>query len=432
MLRSIARREILREGAWVAFGQLGAALGALVGVRLLTEVLEPGVYGLVMLILGVAALGQGLGVTPFMQAVLRFHPESAQVGTVATLRAVTVNVVKKVIFVFAAISTLVGLLYGVATGQPVWLGVLVAGIFASDSLRSFETTLLNAARRQREMAWWSAADAWAKPLAAIAAVAVWSADAGTVLLGYLGGSVVLAGLVYHALDPEGMRQTGARNGRKDGDALRRRMWLYAIPLVPVAAAGWVSGVGDRYLIGGMLGLADAGIYAAAYALVSRPFLMMSSMLELTARPIYYQALGAGDGSRAGAALRGWIVLSVVGGGLGLILIWLLKDILAWLLLAEPYRAAASLMPWIAAGYCLLAVSHVFARVCYAYHDTKAVLWIEASGAVLAMAVMIPAILWFGLVGAAMAVPVYFGAQLGIAVMLARRADRHRTMALAAQ
>ena len=32
--------------------------------------------------------------------------------------------------------------------------------------------------------------------------------------------------------------------------------------------------GDRYLIAGLLTLGDLGIYAAAYGLVSRPYLML--------------------------------------------------------------------------------------------------------------------------------------------------------------
>jgi O-antigen/teichoic acid export membrane protein len=417
------KRALLNEGAWVAFGQIAAAFGALAGIRLLTEFLEPGVYGLVVLLLGIAAFGQNLVVTPLMQAVLRFHPESVQTGTIGILRAVSGKTVKYIAVCFAVAASLIGLLYGVATNQPIWFGVLVAGVFGVDSIRSFEVTLLNAARRQRMMAMWTAADAWLKPLAAIAAIIMLGADPVSVLFGYIAGSTVLVALIYSVVEPEGARQEDVRFGEADSELLKRKMWVYVIPLLPVAAACWVSSIGDRYLLAGMLGLREAGIYAATYALVARPFLMISSVAELTVRPIYYHALAARDGAHARAAWRGWLLFSLVVGGAGFVLIWLFKDIVVWLLLAEPYRAGVNLIPWIAAGYWLHVISHVYTRVCYAYHDTKAVLWIEGTGALLAVVVTIPAILSFGIAGAAMAVPVYFGGQLMVAMMLARRAER---------
>ncbi len=426
----IRHRRILGDGAWVAVGQIAAALGALAGVRLLTELLEPDVYGLVALLLGIAALGQGLAVTPFMQAVLRFHPESARLGTTGILRAVTGKILKKTVIPFAVVISLAGLLCGAASGQAIWLGVLVAGIFVVESIRSFEVTLLNAARRQRAMAVLSAVDAWLKPLAAIVAIVVLSADSASALLGYMGGAFIVVIFFYCGANPEGARQAVIWGEGPDREVLKRRMWSYAIPLLPLAVMGWVSGVGDRYLLAGILSLKEAGIYAAAYALVSRPFLIFSGVAELTLRPVYYNALETHDGARARAVLRGWLMFSVIVGGIGFVLIWVLKNIIVLLLLAEPYRVGANLMPWIAAGYWLFAISHVYTRVCYGYHDTKAVLWIEATGALLAMVVTIPAILSFGVTGAAMAVPIYFGSQLGVAMMFARRAEQQRPVTLA--
>jgi Na+-driven multidrug efflux pump len=132
-----------------------------------------------------------------------------------------------------------------------------------------------------------------------------------------------------------------------------------------------------------------------------------------------------DAARVRSALRQWLIFSVVVGGIGFALIWVLRNFIVVLLLAEPYRVGVNLMPWIAAGYWLLAISQVYTRVCYGYHDTKAVLWIEMTGALLAVAVAIPAIFSYGLTGAAMAVPVYFGCQLAVAVWFARRAERQR-------
>ena len=91
-----------------------------------------------------------------------------------------------------------------------------------------------------------------------------------------------------------------------------------------------------------------------------------------------------------------------------------------LLVGKPYRGAASLMPWIAAGYAIRATSYVFERVCYAYGQTRRVLAIQLC-AVAATIVCTPAgVIYWGLKGAAMAVPAYFSVQLAAAIFLARR------------
>ena len=398
--------RIVSEGAWVAVGQIGSALAALVSVRLLTELIEPQDYGLFTLLLGVSALAQGLAVNPFLQAMLRFHPDWARRGRLRLLRAEGGDSIATLIIALAGAIALAGVALGPITQEPAWLGAAVAGILLLDSLRSFETSLFNAARRQRPMALWNALDAWARLLFAFAAMACLGADAGAALMGYFLGSAVVATLFYGTTTPEGAKgqAAGLRERQAVRAELRQSLWTYALPLMPIAILTWISGVGDRYIIGGLLGLEQAGLYAATYALISRPYLMMSGMFELTIRPIYHEALAEGDRLRAKAALRRWLLLAVVGGGAGLLLIWLLKDVIADLLLSKPYRSAASVMPWVAAGYWLLSISEVFSRICYAYHATTSVLLIAAGGAVLSFTIVIPAILAFGITGAAMTVP----------------------------
>jgi O-antigen/teichoic acid export membrane protein len=219
---------------------------------------------------------------------------------------------------------------------------------------------------------------------------------------------------------------GGGLGREDGRIVHN-LWSYALPLVPVAAAGWASSLADRYFVGGVLGLAEAGSYAAVYALVSRPFLMLSGVIEQTLRPVYYDAIAAGDSERSRVVLRAWLTLAVLGGGFGFALASLLHEQIAAWLLAEPYQMSAGLMPWIAAGYWLLVISHVFTRICYAHHDTRSVLVIEASGALLSLGMLFPLISVYGVIGAAVAVPLYFGAQLVIAFLLSRRyKERHHS------
>ena len=70
---------------------------------------------------------------------------------------------------------------------------------------------------------------------------------------------------------------------------------------------WVSSLSDRYVIGGLIGLDAAGIYAASYGLISQPFLMAGIVLENYYRPHYYDALADNESDVAQRTLTTWFV-----------------------------------------------------------------------------------------------------------------------------
>ena len=426
-IRAVATKGLLRDGAWVALGQAGAALGTLVGIRVLTEYLTVDVFGAVALVLGAATFAASLLVNPLMQGLLRFHADAIRQGRVDALRTAVTPMLANVAVCAGVLFVTAGLVQGLTSGAPIWLGLLVAGIFAVDAARSLEFTFLNAGRQHRAMALWAAGEAWSRLLAAVAVVVWWGGTVSSVLLGYLAASSVMLWTWYGFA-----REDTARPGRHPGVSLAedftQSLRAYAWPLVPLAVIAWISSLADRYVIGGLWGLKEVGLYAAAYGLVARPFLMLSAITELVARPVYYGAVAEADTARSERIIRTWLLLVTVCGGAGFMMFWLFKDVIAAWLLAEPYRKGAALLPWIAGGYWLLIISHVFERQCYAHRDTRAVLVIYAAGGIAALVVLYPAVSLFGMAGAAAAVPAYFGAQLLTAVSLNLRSRRYGSVA----
>jgi len=410
------KSRILAEGAWVTFGQAGSALGTLIGIRLLTEFLPPGVFGAVSLLIGVVALGVGTIGTPLMQATLRFYPDLVARNEVHTLRHTIVCRLRRTGFLSIAVLLLGYVAYSLVQNASVWVAFLLTGLFVADIARQLETTLFNAARRQQPFALWAVAEAWARPLLAVVFVVLLGATTFSVLFGYLAGSLGILLVVFYTVNREGIVPNDVTI--QSSKELERTVWQYALPIVPLALIGWTSGLGDRYIIGAMLGLEEVGVYSAVYGLVSRPFLMIGRIVELTLRPFYHNAVSANNHKLSRETFNTWLKFLLPACLVSFMVVLLWHKCIATLFLGERYRSGANLMPWIAFGHCLLVLSHAFARVCYAQGKTRLVLLVELSGSICSIGLGIFAIYFWGLIGAAVAVPVYFGIQLGASIIAA--------------
>jgi O-antigen/teichoic acid export membrane protein len=201
------------------------------------------------------------------------------------------------------------------------------------------------------------------------------------------------------------------------------MWAYALPLIPLGVISWASTLGDRYFIGGLLGVANAGIYAAVHGLSNSPFMILNTMAELGLRPIYQSAVTQGDRARSRRILMTWLAVVISAASAGVILFAVGHEWLARVFVGKQFRGGSSLMPWIASGYAIRATSYVFERVCYAYGATRRVLLIQLCAVIATFALTPLAVITLGLEGAAMAVPACFSVQLIAAMFFARRAVR---------
>lgn len=433
-LRAIRVPRTVGEGIWVAIGQVASAVAALATIRIMTELLPPVEFGRLALLVGIAALALGVSAGPRLQAVIRYYSDCARLGQIDLLRRVSRKLIGGSVAVWVIAVASAWAIGGPTLGGTWFTGILIGAILIVDSLRLFELAMLNAARRQRTAAFVYAADAWSRPLLAIFAVLVFGPSAIAALAGYLSGSTIVVGVMFLTTKLEGA--PAAVRPRMGDDAIETETELaviirrYALPLVPLALFGWISGVGDRYVIGGMIGLDAAGLYAAAYGLASKPFLMLSTIIEMTLRPQLHDAVATADASIIKVAKQPLLMTTVVGAAVGVVAFVGLSDPAAKLIFGSGYDGAAGLMPWIAAGYAFHITANVFSRYCYAFDDTRAILALTVLGAVTGLAVLIPAIVLDGLPGAAKAVPVYFGIELILSILFAQRAERaffaHRT------
>jgi len=410
-------RRIVGDASWALLGQVGSGVVLLVGTRIITELVSPEVYGQVALLTGLVALGVGIFAYPFICAGMRLLPECLEKGQRPALHRVVRGLATRSTAIAVLFLAFGGAVYSHMTGFDPGLFGVAALLFFATVRREMGFQLLIGERRQREASLWQTSDSLLRPLFAILLVWLWGANAAWVLLGYALASIAantVWSFVHRPKRNEKVRHRPAvlRN-------LKRDVWAYAVPLMPMELLAWFSGLGDRYIVGYLMSAADVGVYAAAYTLTNEAFNRSAIVLLRTFQPVYFQHFSAG---RKGQAFRiFWIWLGCVAamGVAGVAALLVLKDWVAALLLAKTYSSAAVLMPIIGAGCALQALGMVAAQPLLAVKRTRPLLVGRLSGAVSA-AVAIPLMIQqYGLIGAAMAAPVYFGVEAFIMVLLAR-------------
>ncbi|MBI5373869.1 MAG: lipopolysaccharide biosynthesis protein [Candidatus Schekmanbacteria bacterium] len=412
------KKRLLGEGLWVASGQIMAALGLLIGTRFLTEYFPPAVFGKVNLLLGVSAFFYSLLCVPLMQAMFKLYPTMSGEGKVPHLRRNITSLLSRITGSLVIIILLTGGIYSFIYETSIWIFIILAGLLAVDVTRGTETNFFSAARRHKPFALWISAEAWLRPAIAILLLGFFNVEAQTLLFGYLIASSIIILIYFIFIKREGVAEEA--NKAKIDKQLVQEIKQYALPLMPLAVLGWISGLSDRYFIGGLIGFEQVGIYAAIYGLISRPFLMLSTIMDYTLRPLYFDAIYKEDKVLEKKTFRYWILFVILACFSGVLVVAIFSDTIVYILLAEKYRSGSQLIPWIAIGYSLFVISQVFEKPCYAYKKTNFILAIQITGAIASFCIEIPAIYYFGLIGAAMAIPIYFSIQLVTSIYCAKK------------
>ncbi|MBI5725289.1 MAG: lipopolysaccharide biosynthesis protein [Planctomycetes bacterium] len=416
------RRKLLGEGAWVAAGQVVGIIGTLAGIRLLTQFVPEDVYGQASLLLAGLTLGIQALIVPANNATLRFYSDVKPSGRLWMLRLAT----RRIILPFGGLLLLlvagVGSAWAFVGGKSYLAVAALAGLAAAESLKTTEITFLTAGRRQRAAAILRVLESWLCPALATAAVLILGKYPACVVGGNAAGIAVVLIFLLALVRREGRDGPAALDdpAKEELAGLQHQMARFARPMIFVAVVTWVSGLSDRFLIGWLLDASQVGIYAPAYGLASFPFLAALGIVYQTVYPHYCEAVSAGRGDLERRAFRYWLLTVVAIAACGVIAFALLKNYIAWLLLAPEYWAGAELMPWIAAGNGLLIISMVFGDRLKAHKRTTEMLIGTAVGAVASIAITIPFILVWGRLGAAFACPCYFGIQLIAMACLAAR------------
>ena len=348
-------------------GQAIAILGAVAGIRLLTERLAPADYGDVTLSLTVAALLNLLGSGPIANAVSRFYSVSQQRGTLRCFFG-SVSTLYVQYHLGACAFALCCLV--VYCGKPgpagrTSLGLYTIALSMIEGASRLLDAMQNAARQRLVVAWHQAAGQWFRTAGALLLIRLAGAKAESAIAGYAAAALLAFGsqFVFFKLKLSRPAAGEPEVGTTAARLVTREMRGYANPFLWLAVIVWLQQASDRWLLAAFGSRTEVGLYQALTQVGYAPLIQLSGLISLVVAPILF--LHAGDGSDSGDVNRqrgrvrqlSWLMFLgtlVIAG-----LLWLVGQPLFALVVAPEYRSAARYLPlaalsggWFATGQML--------------------------------------------------------------------------------
>lgn len=343
-----------RELLWVVVGQATAAIGALVGVRLMTQVLPPAAYGELALGLTGATLAQQALFSPLSASVLRYFAPAREAGALGPyLSSVWALARRAVLLLLGAGAVAVGLVVVLDTRG--WLG-LVAGAVAFAviaGLYSLLDALQNAARQRAVVAWHDGATPWVRFLLAVALVTAVGATGSVALAGFAAATTALLASQWWFYR-RGLADLPEAGAGEERDRWRRVLVAYGWPFATWGLFSWAQVASDRWALQAFASTEAVGLYAVLFQIGYYPMTLLSTLLSQFLVPIIFAK--AGDGSDPGRFRdarrmnRRLLLVMVIFTAAGVATAALFHRPLFAVLVAAEYRATSSLLPaMVAAG-----------------------------------------------------------------------------------
>lgn len=346
-------QRVGREFFWVGLGQATAAVGSIVGVRLLTHALPPVVYGELALGMTIATLSQQTVLSPLSGASLRFFAPALEARQLPLyLQGVRKLLARATVLVLAV---LVALSIGIwILGHGNWLGLLVAS-FVFALLSGYSVTLdgmQNAARQRVVVAWHDGLAPWLRFLTAIALVSVLGTFSHVAMLGYaLASAMILSSQFWFfrqrilTLAIAGMPPVAGA-----AEDWARRMYAYAWPLAASGLLVWPLASSDRWALQTFTTTASVGLYAVLYQIGFYPVSLLSGLVLQLVTPILYSRAGNGTDAEQMQCVKRitysmvFVILGLTG-SLALLSAFLHAQIFD-LLAAPEYHSVSSFLPFL--------------------------------------------------------------------------------------
>ena len=415
------RSELILVGT----GQAIAALGSIVGVRLMTGVLPPEIYGEVALAITFVTLIQQILVGPLSGALTRFFKVALESEQLPNFFRSSFSLAIKVSMVTISLLS-AGMLFLWISGRSTYLVLaLFTLVFALVSgFNVLLDSIQTAARQRAVVAWHQGLGQWLRYLAAVGVVLVIGKVPAAALAGYAASALIILGsqiFFFRRKMPAGSFRRLAPDPQ-----WTERLLRYALPFSSWGIFTWLQITSDRWALQTFANTQEVGYYTVLFQLGYYPLMMLTNVIMQFAAPVLFGQ--AGDGSdplrirraqkNTWRMLGAAFILTLI----GVIAAALLHPLIFALFTAPGYHLVSGLLPIMVLSGGIFACGQIASLMELNRGKPKALLKPKIAMGIAGTLFNIAGAYWLGLTGVVYAGAVFSGLYF-LWVLLLRRGDR---------
>jgi len=340
-----------KESVWVVLGQVISVVGVLLGVRLLTSMLSPEIYGELALCISLVMLVFYIVGETFSELTMRFFIPAREQGWLADFYHGIQTYFFKII-AFVLVPGLLMLLALALTGniKLVTVGVPILLFSVFSSANGLIEGIRNGARDRKVVAFHQALFQWLRFL--LAALFIWmtGASASVALWGYAFASLlVVISQICFLRRAEFYSSMQLKRNSEKGFQNVETMRDYARPFLVMGGFTWLLSFADRWALSIFCPMSEVGYYAALYQVGYFPMIFASRILLQLVSPVLYERAGGTDYDGRTDELNRFnkhLTLFVLGLSFALwIVLYQIHKPLFALFVDQDYQIVSYLLPW---------------------------------------------------------------------------------------
>ena len=388
--------EIGKDSIWYFTLAVGNSLIGFLAVPIFTRIFDPSEYGIYSLVSVSIGLLAPLFYLWLVASAVRFYPEYHKKGQIDVLYSTVLHYSPHfmALFLIVIIPVTAFFLPSDQNRLVICLGIAIFAFFAL-----FQTCL--GLMRAGQLAWQYAL------LSLLVQAGRYFVGAGLVIWAKMGVEGILWGwlgalILIVPIELKFLSIGKNFSWKKYSRSLEREFFSFGFVLIFLRLFSSILTAGDRYILQGIKGSAQVGLYTVAYNLVTTGELLMVSFLTMSAVPVVYKTYEK-EGEEETIALLSritrYMLISLVPTAVGL---WILnKEIMTVIASPKYLPAGASFLPLVI-GIFLSTLSSMPAMSFYVKKKTKVALVPVLSCALLNVGLNFILIPHYGFTGAAWA------------------------------
>lgn len=398
-LKSERFRRLFKESSWIVLGQAMAVLGSLVGIRLLTELLDPVAYGELALGMTVSTLVNLTVFGPLGAGATRFYALALEQGGLGGYLDAVRRLVLSATGIIALMSlfVVIGLL---VSGRTEWIAITAAAlVFAIlGGYNSILTGIQNAARQRSIVALHQGMESWVRFL--VAAGLIWwlGTTSAVAMLGYAIGTILVLASQYVFFRKIVHKNSIVASQRGWHEQILKYSW-------PFASWGifyWAQSASDRWALELFATTQEVGWYAVLFQLGYYPVSMATGMALQFLAPIFYQRAGDASDNRRNANVHSlsWRLTGLALGATGatFLVALLFHTQIFYVFVAKEYAPMSHLLPWMVLAGGTFAAGQTIALNLMSQMKTHTMIAAKIITALLGVTFNFVGAYWYGITG----------------------------------